>query len=851
MAKIRSFNIVPSLPENLKPLKELAYNVWFSWHPEVADLFRRLDINLWEETYRNPVLFLGKISQERLNEVVHDEGFMTQFTQVYRDYQRYLKDESYFDYQLEQPIDFTIAYLSAEYGLTDSLPIYSGGLGMLSGDHLKSASDLNFPLVAVGLLYQNGYFNQTLNLEGWQGEIYKENDFLNLPITMLKDKKGNPTRIYVPMKDHKVVIQLWKVQVGRISLYMLDTNLPENRAEDRGITSQLYGGDRETRLRQEIVLGIGGVRALHKLGYSPAVYHMNEGHSAFACLERIRLLMTEQNLNFDEAFEVVYASNTFTTHTPVPAGNDAFDPKLMEAYFGEYAKELKLTFKDLMAFGRPDHSSDSDQFGMTVLAIKMSAQVNGVSKLHTDVSRGMWQHLWKGLSEKDIPIRPITNGVHVPSWISPEIADLYDRYLSPLWIEDPDNEKVWEGVDRIPDAELWRTHERNRERLVAFTRNRLRKQLKRRGAPFSDIKDVNDMLDPEALTIGFARRFATYKRGNLIFQDPERLAKILNDPEKPVQIIIAGKAHPADQPGKELIKNIINYSKDPRFKNSLVFIENYDINVGRHLVQGVDVWLNTPKRPLEACGTSGMKAAANGALNMSILDGWWCEAYNGENGWSIGNGDENKDSGLQDNLDAIAIYELLENEIVPMFYNHSRAGLPRIWVKTMRNSMRTICPVFNTHRMLEEYMAAFYVNGADVCKQLTENEFARAKEMASWKQKVLSNWNKVKVVAVDFENHEDVAVGSSIPVFVKIQLGELSPEDIAVELYYGKLTAQDEITDSRLTQMHLNGERSGETMQFTGEIPCDFTGKAGFQVRVLPKHDLQINPYYTGKMIVK
>lgn len=850
MTPIRSFNIVPSLPENLKPLKELAYNVWFSWHPEVADLFRRLDIKLWEETYRNPVLFLGKINQERLNEAVRDEGFMAQFMQVYRDYQRYIKDESLFNYELDRPIDFTIAYFSAEYGLTDSLPIYSGGLGMLSGDHLKSASDLNFPLVAVGLLYQNGYFNQQLNLDGWQGELYKENDFLNLPIVQLKDKNGHPVKISVPMKGHDVKIHIWKIQVGRISLYMLDTNLRENRAEDRKITSHLYGGDREMRLRQEIVLGIGGVRALHKLGYSPAVYHMNEGHSAFACLERIRILMNEKKLSFDEAFETVYASNVFTTHTPVPAGNDAFEPKLMETYFSEYAKELKLTIKQLLALGRYDNPADSDLFGMTVLAIKMSAQVNGVSKLHTDVSRKIWRQLWKNLPEEEIPIQPLTNGIHVPSWISPEIADLYDRYLSPRWIEDPDNEKVWEGVDRIPDAELWQTHERNRERLVSFTRARLRQHLKQRGAPFSEIKDVSDMLDPEALTIGFARRFATYKRGNLIFHDPDRLAKILNDPECPVQIIIAGKAHPQDEPGKELIKNIVDFSKDPKFKNHLVFIENYDIHIARHLVQGADVWLNTPRRPLEACGTSGMKAAANGALNMSILDGWWCEAFNGENGWAIGRGDELQDTTLQDNLEAQAIYELLENEIVPLFYQRSRAGLPRIWVNRMRSSIRTICPVFNTHRMLEEYMVNFYVKAAGVWRRLSEDNFKGAKELAGWRNKVTSNWNKVKVVAVDFKNHQDVPVGSNIPVHVKLFLDGLDPEDVTVELYYGKLTASDELIAAKSVAMHLSGQDSGEALQFSGDIRCEFTGKAGFQIRVLPKHDLQLNPYYTGKMIV-
>jgi starch phosphorylase len=849
MTTILSINVVPTLPENLRPLKELACNLWFNWHPEVADLFRRLDIRLWEETYHNPVLFLGKISQERLDEVVENEGFMTQFTQVYRDFQRYIKDKSIFDYELDRPIDFTIAYLSAEYGLAESLPFYSGGLGVLSGDHLKSASDLNLPLVAVGLLYQNGYFKQHLNIDGQQQERFKEIDFPNAPIMLEKDDEGNPIKITVPMKQREIGVQIWRVQVGRVPLYMLDSNIQDNRPEDRAITSMLYGGDREMRLRQEIILGIGGARALQRMGHSPAVYHMNEGHSAFACLERIRTLMKEQNLSFGEAFECVYASNVFTTHTPVPAGNDLFDTKMVESYLGEYVKELEVSFKDFLALGRKNYANDGDSFEMTILALKMSAQINGVSKLHTEVSRKMWNPLWQEVPNGEVPIRPITNGVHVPSWISPDMAALYDRYLSPRWIEDPDNEKVWEGVDRIPDSELWRTHERNRERLVAFARRRLREQRIRRGAPFADVKEVDEVLNPQALTIGFARRFATYKRGDLIFKDPDRLEKILSDPDRPVQIIMAGKAHPQDNPGKELIKSIFDFSKDPRFKHSIVFIENYDINVARYLVQGADVWLNTPRRPLEACGTSGMKAAANGALNLSIPDGWWCEAYDGENGWAIGRGEEYEDTILQDQLEAQAIYELLEKEVIHLFYDRSRAELPRIWITKMRNSMRTICPVFNSHRMVEEYMGACYVNGADVWKQLTENNFQRAKELAQWKQKVMSNWNKIKIRSINFVNHADVSVGTKLPVDADVVLGELSPEDVLVELYFGPLNSKQEFVTAKSIAMEPDGENSNGQYKFKGDIECNVTGKLGLQVRVRPQHDLQINPYETGKLI--
>jgi|Deesub1362B_J571_1020462.scaffolds.fasta_scaffold03208_4 starch phosphorylase len=847
--QIKTFQIVPALPKKLQPLKELAYNLWYTWHPEVCDLFRRLDIRLWEETYHNPVKFLGCIDQERLNEAVRDEGFLSQLKEVYDDFQRYLKEKQIFDYSIKQPVDFTIAYFSAEYGLADAIPNYSGGLGMLSGDHLKSASDLNLPLVGIGLLYQYGYFHQSLNSEGWQQESFEENDFYNMPIILEKDEQGEPRKIKVRMKDRDVFAQIWRVQVGRIPLYLLDTNIADNAPEDRTITSQLYGGDREMRLRQEILLGIGGVRALHALGIEPAVVHMNEGHSAFAGLERIRILMKEKKLQFDEAFEVVYASNVFTTHTPVPAGNDVFESGLLQSYLGDYMKELGKSFNDLLALGRQDPQDSGELFGMTVLAIKLSAQVNGVSKLHSKVSRKLWHKIWKNLPVEDVPIQPLTNGVHVPTWISDDIAALYNRYLGPRWIEDPDNEKVWEGVSRIPDSELWRTHERNRERLVAFCRQRLAEQLRRRKAPLWEIEAAREVLNPQALTIGFARRFATYKRGTLIFRDPERLAQILNNPDRPVQIIIAGKAHPQDQPGKELIKKIIQITRDPRFRYSVIFLEDYDMNIARYLVQGSDVWLNTPRRPLEACGTSGMKAAANGCLNMSVLDGWWDEAYDGENGWAIGNGEEYEDTLYQDEVESRAIYDLLENEIIPLFYDRSRDGLPRKWIQKMKNSMRTICPYFNTHRMLEEYMIRFYVNAAGIWKEMTTDRFKKAKEYASWKKRILQHWERVRVDFVEAENHRDVPVGGSLPVRAVIDLGELHADEVQVQLYYGRLNARGEFIERNVVSMKLVEEDEWGNYHYEAEIPCSKPGRAGFVVRILPHHKLQLNPFSTGKII--
>ena len=849
MDHVKVYTVVPTLPKKLQPLKELAYNLWFAWHPEVCDLFRRLDVSLWEQVYHNPAKFLGMIGQERIDEAARDEGFLTQLGEVYSDFQRYMKEKSFYDFEVEQPVDFTIAYFSAEYGLSEALPIYSGGLGMLSGDHLKSASDLNFPLVGVGMLYQYGYFHQSLNPEGWQKESFEENDFFNMPIRLVRDDSGDVRTIRVRMKDRDVTAQIWQIQVGRIPLYMLDTNIEQNHPDDRTITSQLYGGDREMRLRQEILLGIGGVRALHLLGIDPAVVHMNEGHSAFAGLERIRILMTEQKLSFDEAFEVVYASNVFTTHTPVPAGNDVFETKLLESYFASYMKELGKTTGDLIALGRQNPADQNELFGMTVLAIKTSAQVNGVSKLHSRVSRKLWHKIWPNLPVDDVPIHHLTNGVHVPTWISDDIAALYNRYLSSRWIEDPDNRKVWEGVSRIPDSELWRTHERNRERLVAFARKRLADQLMRRNAPMWEVEAAREVLNPGALTIGFARRFATYKRGTLIFRDPERLARILNNSERPVQIIIAGKAHPQDQPGKELIKKIIQFTRDPRFRYSVVFLEDYDMNVARYLVQGADVWLNTPRRPLEACGTSGMKAAANGSINMSVLDGWWDEAFNGENGWAIGHGEEYDDTFYQDEIEAKAIYDLLENEVVPLFYDRSRDGLPRGWIAKMRSSMRSVCPYFNTHRMLEEYMLNFYVNAAGVWKQLTADNFKKASEFARWKATVMANWDKIKVNDINYENHHELPVGGSLPVKATIELGELHPDDVQVEIYYGPVNAKGEFLERRIVPMRLAEEDEWGNFHYEAEIPCDTTGRSGFLLRILPRHHLQLNPYETGKII--
>jgi starch phosphorylase len=621
----------------MQPLHELAYNLRWTWNHDSIDLFRRLDPDLWETTGHNPVAMLGEISQHQLEDLAQDEGFLLQLERVSEQLKDFMAAPTWYGKQYGAGSGLTVAYFSAEYGINECMPIYSGGLGILAGCTLKAAAELGLPFVGVGLMYQVGYFRQVLDVGGWQGELYPVNDFYRMPCRLVRREDGVPVTIRVGFPGRMVAAQIWEAQVGRVRLYLLDTNVEENSPEDRTITSELYGGDVETRIQQEIVLGIGGVQALHELDIHPAVYHMNEGHSAFMALERARRCMESRNVPFEVALEATRAGNLFTTHTPVPAGIDLFSPELMDKYFGGYYPSLGISRKDFLALGRENPNDKAEPFSMAVLAFRAAASANGVSRLHGEVSRKMWQLLWPGVPEDEIPISHVTNGIHPRSWISAELAELFDRYLGRRWVEDPADQTVWERIDRIPAEELWRTHERRRERLVAFARRRLRQQLVRRQATMAEIERAEEVLNPGVLTIGFARRFATYKRADLLLHDPERLARIVSNEERPVQIIFSGKAHPKDTPGKELIRQLIQLIKEEEeFRRHIVFIDDYDMAVCRYMVQGVDLWLNTPRRLYEASGTSGMKASLNGALNMSILDGWWDEAYQPGIGWAIG-----------------------------------------------------------------------------------------------------------------------------------------------------------------------------------------------------------------------
>jgi starch phosphorylase len=847
MRPVKTFHVRPLLPEQLRPLQDLAYNLRWSWHHETIGLFRRLDRDLWEQTYHNPVLMLGAISQERLQEAAHDEAFLAHLDRVRRGLDEYLTRRAKRPRRPGPPGKGPlVAYFSMEFGPTECLPIYSGGLGILAGDSLKSASDLGYRLVGVGLLYQKGYFRQYLSPEGWQQELRPVNDFSSMPVLPFRDEHGSPQRVTVQLGGFTALVQLWRVQVGRVTLVLLDTNLPENPREIQDVTDELYGGDGETRIRQEIVLGVGGMRALRALGLDSRVYHINEGHCSFLALERTRLLMQEKGLGFAEAREVVASSTVFTSHTPVSAGIDVFPPDVMERYFAEIWPELGLSREEFLDLGRMRPGVEAEPFNMAVLALRTSGFANAVSRLHGQTSREKWRELWPGVPVDEVPIIHITNGIHPASWISDEMRSLFDRYLGPHLAEEGGEAKDWERAEQIPGEELWRTHERRRERLVVFVRQRLVEQLRRQGASRADIAAAEGVLDPEALTIGFARRFVAYKRGTLLLRDPDRLAQILNAPGRPVQIIFAGKAHPRDDAGKALIRDVVQLSRRPNFFRRIVFLEDYDAVISRYLVEGVDVWLNTPRRPLEASGTSGMKAAFNGALNLSILDGWWDEAYSPRAGWAIGKGETYTDPEYQDRVEAGTLYEILEHEVVPLFYERGKDGVPAAWIDRMRTAMAEICPVYNSHRMLRQYAEWGYGPAADRRVELEADDFRRARDLARWRRKVREEWRRVKVLRVDTEVPADPSVGQSVSVSVRVDPGYLTGEDLAVQIYLGRVDEYQSIVKAEVFAMEYAGNSPEEGLLFRADVPLQTSGMQGFTVRVLPRHDLLLHPHETG-----
>ena len=697
------------LPRRINRLGELAYNLWWTWNPDAQRLFIKIDRDLWERSNHNPIRFLGKVQRASLNAVIQDRYYLEYYDRVFEDFDKYMQTEdTWCSHHHPEYNHQPIAYFSTEFGLNETLPIYAGGLGILSGDHLKGASDLGLPLIAVGFLYTHGYFSQHITEDGWQEAHYIRLNFSDLPILPILSAEGEPLTISVNLPGREVKARLWVIHVGRVPLYLLDSDVEGNSVSDRELTARLYTSDLDSRISQEIILGIGGVRALRMLGYNPSVWHLNEGHSAFLVLERAREMIASGH-SFEEAQEQICSSSVFTTHTPVPAGNDEFPEWLIEKYFSNRIPELGLDREQFLSLGR-NPNPWGNTFSMPVLAIRMAKYVNGVSELHGMVAREMWHHLWPDLHVDDVPITHITNGVHSGTWLARRLRNLYDKYLGDNWMESLDEHKVWEIIESIPDNELWAVRRHLKRKLVHYMREQARDQWLNSGIHPVQVVASGVLLDPYTLTIGFARRFATYKRANLILRDLARLLDIINRPNMPVQIVFAGKAHPADEPGKMLIQEVYRTVKNAENGGRLVFLEDYDMNLARYLVQGVDVWLNTPRRPHEASGTSGMKAAMNGVLNLSVLDGWWREGYNGKNGWAIGLDMDYDNPNEQDEDDALSLYEILENQIIHLYYKkRSSDGLPGDWIGMMKESIRTLSPQFSMRRMVKEYVEQLYV----------------------------------------------------------------------------------------------------------------------------------------------
>lgn len=832
-----AFEVTNDLPDALRPLKRLASNYWWTWDHEAREIYRAIDKERWDAAEHNPVLFLNSIPADRLKRLADDALFVTRMNHCADRLETYLKAETWFDraYPGERE-KTTIAYFCAEFGVSEGLPIYSGGLGILAGDHLKAASDLGLPLVGVGLLYNRGYFRQRLTHDGWQQEVYPQNDFYQMPLTLMRDGEQKPIRIEVEFPDRVVNCQVWKAEIGRISLYLLDSNVLENQPTDQGITDTLYGGDEEMRIRQEMILGIGGMKALRAVGITPTVCHMNEGHAAFLSVERIRQFMADHGCDFRTARQVIVSGNVFTTHTPVPAGFDLFPPHLLERYMGRSVAAAGLSFDEFVKFGRIEPDNHGEAFNMAILAMENANYVNGVSKLHAEVTRGMFSARWPAYPEHEVPVSAVTNGVHTATWVSHRMSDLFDSFLGPDWktrVEDPE---TWEAIDQVPDELIWNIIENQRGDLIRFVRKRLQTDLERRAVALLGFEGVNGILDPRVLTVGFARRFATYKRGSLMLTDRERLKQLLYHPERPIQIVIAGKAHPRDDGGKKIIQDLVKFINDGGARARMVFLEDYDMRVARQLVQGVDVWLNNPRRPYEASGTSGMKVIANCGLNCSILDGWWDEGYEPGTGWAIGDRSQINDEGHQDWLDSRSLYHLLENEITPLFYHRVDSGVPRGWVSMVKKSIRKLAGQFSTNRMVRDYAMQSYMPAAHTYRRYVESNLERARQALAWRDRVRGNWGQVRVVDVQDDAGVQKLIGNAFDIRAFVELGSLTPDDVKVQAIVGRVGPNRELIETRVEDLTFV-EKDDVRYVFTGKVTCDMAGHQGYTIRVVPNHE--------------
>ena len=835
----------PQLPKRIEKLSEISNNLWWSWNTEFLRLFQRIDGDLWENSNKNPIKFLKHVSQERLENVAKDVNFLKEYDKIVEDFEGYMNSKStWFTKKYPEEKDDLIAYFSAEYGLDQTIPIYSGGLGILSGDHLKSASDLGIPLVAVGLLYKNGYFNQKIDGDGNQQTEYNDIDLYDLPINPVKNDIGDDLIIYVKFPKRRLYLKVWSIKVGRVTLYLLDSDIEKNNPEDRDVTLRLYGGDQEMRIRQEIVLGQAGVELLTKyLKLKPTIYHMNEGHSAFLTLELMKNIIKDKQVSFDVAKDIASSKTVFTTHTPVPAGNDIFPLDLVEKYFKDFWPRLGLTREEFLRLGMKPGKELDNGFNMGILALKIAGKKNGVSKLHGAVSRELFGEIWPNIAANEAPIGYVTNGIHTCSWLAPRMKELFNKYLIPYWQDNMYQDQVWEKIRNVPNDKLWNIHNDRKVKLLRLVKDNTYERLRRSGYSYEDINEITSKLNPNALTIGFARRFATYKRATLIFKDLERITQILNNADRPVQLIFAGKAHPQDKEGQDLIRYIHQISMMPQFKGKIFLLENYNIAMSRYLISGVDVWLNNPRRPMEASGTSGQKASVNGVINFSVLDGWWAEGYTQNNGWTIGSNQEYDSYEAQDQADSQSLYRTLEEKIIPTFYDRDKNGMPTKWIELMKNSIITTGGKYSTARMLVDYTNNYYM---PLCK-LTKKYYSDIDNVAafnSWKKDLYTNWKDVKITQTENDlDNITIDAGNKIEVACEVTLPNIDVDNITVQVYYGKILENGIVEDISIIPMELTEENPEERKYYyTAKIELTTGGNYGYTFRVMPKNEMILEP---------
>lgn len=843
MYVFNKITVNPQLPKRIGKLSEIANNLWWSWNTEFLRLFKIIDRDLWETCEKNPVKFLKRVSQDRLEAVVENTDFLREYDRLAKEFDDYITSKNtWFSNKYPENKKNLIAYFSAEYGLDQTIPIYSGGLGILSGDHLKSASDLGIPLVAVGLLYKNGYFHQKINENGEQETEYNNIELSNLPINPVKDENGEELKIYVKFEKRKVYLKVWQINVGRIKLYLLDSDIDENTPKDREVTLHLYGGDQEMRIKQEIILGMGGTNLLTRaLGLNPTVYHMNEGHSAFLILELIKNIIKEKKVSFEVAKDIASSKTVFTTHTPVPAGNDIFPIGLVEKYFKEFWPRLGLDREEFLKLGMKPCTELEPGFNMGIFALKVAGKKNGVSKLHGAVSRELFGDVWPEIAANESPITYVTNGIHTCSWLAPSLKELYNKYLIPYWQDNIYKDEVWENINNIPNQELWGIHQKRKQKLFDIVKENTTNRLRKSGYSYEEINEITSKLNPNALTIGFARRFATYKRATLIFKDLERITQILNNADRPVQLIFAGKAHPADKEGQDLIKRIHEISMMPQFKGKIFLLENYNIAMSRYLVSGVDVWLNNPRRPMEASGTSGQKASVNGVINFSVLDGWWAEGYNQENGWTIGTNAEFTSYEEQDIADSQSMYRTLEEKIIPTYYEKDENGISEKWMKIMKNSITSTGGKYSTSRMLVDYTNNLYIPLCNLTKKYYEN-IDNVAEFNLWKKNLYTNWKDIKITQKNNLNNITMDAGNNIDVKCEVQLPNVDVSNVMAQCYYGKILDNGIVENVSIIPMKLSSKNEeNKTYEYTAKIELKTGGNYGYTFRVMPKHEMLLD----------